>query len=61
MDDWLGLPNISDATTKNDVSTTGNPGKKESIHVTADFTYTDCMAGKTLKTSTENKRKFLNA
>ena len=29
MDDWLGLPNISDATTKNDVSTTGNPGVKK--------------------------------
>ena len=34
-------------------------GKKESV--TADFTYTDCMAGEALKTSTENKRKFLNA
>ena len=50
MDDWLGLPNISDATTKNDVSTTGNPWKKESI--TADFTYTDCMEGEALKTRT---------
>ena len=59
MDDWLGLPNISDATTKNDVSTTGNPGKKG---VSYSRFYLDRLYGRRgFKDINGKLKEFLNA